>query len=97
MVCVGWEGPDETACGGGGVGCFPLETGGVGICSGECDLEIRESKLVCGWGVLGRLASLSTAKVIASSVDYNSSLTLAVSPSELLSLSEVSGFSSSDT
>jgi hypothetical protein len=41
-VCMGWEGLDETAHGGGGgVGCFPLDTGGVGTCcSGECDLEI---------------------------------------------------------
>jgi hypothetical protein len=42
-VCVGWEGPDEMAHGGGGgAGCFPLDIGGVGTCcsAGECDLEI---------------------------------------------------------
>jgi hypothetical protein len=95
---VGWEGLDETARGGGGgAGCFPLDTGGVGICcSGECGLEIQESKLSCNCGVPGKLASLSVAEVIASSTDCSNSLTLAVSSSELLSLSEVSGWSSLD-
>jgi hypothetical protein len=89
---VGWEGPDEIACGGSGAGCFPLDTGGVGTCcSGECGLEIQESEPSCSWGVPGRLASLSIAEVIAFSVNCSNSLTLAVSPSELFSLSEVSG------
>jgi hypothetical protein len=39
---------------------------------------------------------LSVADVIASSTDHSNSLTLAVSSSELFSLSEVSGWSSSD-
>jgi hypothetical protein len=83
--------------GGGGTGCFPLDTGGVGTCcSGECGLEIRESKLSCNCGVPGKLASLSVVEVIASSADCNNSLTLAVSLSELSSLSEVSGWSSLD-
>jgi hypothetical protein len=85
------------AHGGGGAGCFPLDTGGVRICcSRECGLEIRGSKLSCSWGVPGKLASLSVAEVIASSTDRSNSLTLAVLSSELLPLSEVSGFSSSD-
>jgi hypothetical protein len=95
---VGWEGPDETACGGGGgAGCFPLDTGGVGTCcSGECGLEIQGSELSCNCGVPGKLASLSVAEVIAHSTDCSNLLTLAVSSSELFSLSEVSGWSSSD-
>jgi hypothetical protein len=97
-VCTGWEGLDEMIRGGGGgAGCFPLDIGGVGTCcSGECGLEIRESELSCNCGVPGKLASLSVAEVIASSTDHNNSLTLAVSLSELSSLSEVSGWSSSD-
>jgi hypothetical protein len=97
---MGWEGPAEMARGGGGggAGCFPLGIGDAGsCCSGECGLETQESELVCGWGVLGKLASLSVAEVIASSMDHNNSLTLAVSFSKLLPLSGVSGFSSSDT
>jgi hypothetical protein len=87
------------ACGGGSsVGCFPLDTGGVGTCysAGECGLEIRGSELVCGWGVLGKLASLSAAEVIAFSTDCSNLLTSAVLSSESFSLSEVSGWSSSD-
>jgi hypothetical protein len=86
------------ACGGsGGVGCFPLDMGGVGTCcSEECGLEIQGSKLSCSWGVLGKLASLLVAEVIASSADRSNLLTLAVSFSELLLLSEVSGSFSSD-
>jgi hypothetical protein len=96
---MGWEGPDKMAQGGGsGVGCFPLDTGGVGTCCSarECGLEIRGSELSCSWGVLGKLASLFTAEVIARSADCSNLLTLAVSPSELFSLSEFSGYSSSD-
>jgi hypothetical protein len=82
--------------GGSGVRCFPFDMGGVGTCcSGECDLEIRESKLSCNCGVPGRLASLSVVEVIASSADRSNLLTLAVSSSELSSLS-VSGWSDSD-
>jgi hypothetical protein len=94
---VGWEGLDETAQGGGGgARCFPLDIGGVGACcSGECGLEIRGSELSCNCGVPGRLASLSVAEVIAFSADCSSSLTLAVSSSELSSLS-VSEWCSSD-
>jgi hypothetical protein len=96
-VCVSWEVLDDTACGGGGGACcFPLDTGGVGTCcSGECDLEIRESKLACNCGVPGRLASFSIADVTASSAARSNSLTLAVSSLELLSLS-VGEWSSSD-
>jgi hypothetical protein len=76
--------------------CFPLDIGGVGTCcSGECDLEIRESELSCNCGVPGRLASLSVAEVIASSADRSSSLTLAVLSSKSPSLS-VSEWYSSD-
>jgi hypothetical protein len=45
-------------------------------------------------GVPGRLASLSVVEVIASSAARSNSLTLAVSSSELLSLSDVEWFSS---
>jgi hypothetical protein len=93
-VCVGWEGLDNMAR---GAGCFPFDTGGVGTCcSGECGLKIRGSELSCNCGVPGRLASLSVAEVIASSADHSNLLTRAVSSSELPSLSEVSGQSSSD-
>jgi hypothetical protein len=96
---MAWEGPDETAHGGGGsVGCFSLDTGGVGTCcsAGEYGLKIQGSEPVCGWGVLGKLASLSAAEVIALSTDCSNLLTSVVSSSELFSLSEVSGWSSSD-
>jgi hypothetical protein len=85
------------ACDGGGAGCFPFDTGGVGTCcSGEYGLEIRGSELSYNCGVPGRLASLSVAEVIASSADRSNLLTLAVLSSELLSPSEASGWSSSD-
>jgi hypothetical protein len=98
QVCVGWEGLDDMARGGGsGTGCFPLDTGGVRICcSRECGLEIWGNKLSCNCGVPGKLASLSVVAVIASSADCSNLLTLAVLSSELLSLSEVSGWFSSD-
>ena len=47
-VCVGLESSEEVAYGGGsGVGCFPLDTSGVGtyLASGEGCLEIQGSKL----------------------------------------------------
>jgi hypothetical protein len=101
-VCVGLERPDEVACGGSGsVGCFLLDTGGVGTCliSGEDCLEIQESELSCNWGVPSKLASLSAAEVIACSTDHSNSSTLAVLSSDSLfsfSLSETSESSVSD-
>jgi hypothetical protein len=87
---VGFEGPDDTVYGD-SIGCFPLDTGDVGTCCsvGECGLKIQESELSCNWGVLGKLASLSVAEVIARSADYSSLLTVVVSSSDLFSLSEV--------
>ena len=80
------------ACGNGGAGCFPFDMGGVGTCcSRECGLEIQGSEPVCGWGVLGKLANLSAAEVIAFSADCSNLWTSAVSSSEPFSLSEVSG------
>jgi hypothetical protein len=64
-------------------------------CSGECGLDTRGSELSCSRGVPGRLVSLSVVEVIASSVARSNSLTLAVSFSESLSLSDA-GWSSSD-
>jgi hypothetical protein len=98
---VGFEGPDDTACGsggGGGVGYFPLDTGDVGTCHsvGECGLKIRGSGLPCNWGVPGKLASLSAVEVIASSADYSNLLTLVVLPSNSFSLSELVEYSSLD-
>jgi hypothetical protein len=99
-ICVGWEGPDDMVHGGGGggAGCFSLDTSGVGTCCsiGECGLKIQGSGLVCSWGVLGKLASLSAVEVIALSADCNNLLTLVVSPSELFSSSEDLVCSSSD-
>jgi hypothetical protein len=87
------ERPDEVAYGGGGgVGCFPLDTAGVGTCpiSGEGCLKIQGSKLSCIWGVLGKLANLSAAEVIAYSADHSNLSTLAVSSSDSFSLLEAS-------
>jgi hypothetical protein len=98
-VYVGLKGPNEMAHGGGGsAGYFPLDIGGIGTCrsAGEYGLEIQGSELSCSWGVLGKLANLSATEVIASSADRSNLLTLAVSFSELFSLSEVSGYSFSD-
>jgi hypothetical protein len=81
------ESPKDVAHGGGsGMGCFPLDIGGVGTClgSGEGCLEIQGSKLSYNWGVPGKLASLSVAEVIACSMDHSNLLTLAVSSSNLL-------------
>jgi hypothetical protein len=90
---VGLESSDEVAHGGGGgVGCFPLDTYYV---SGEGCLKIRGSKLSCNWGVLGKLASLSAVEVIACSADHSNLSTLAVSSSNLLLLSSLSGASGS--
>jgi hypothetical protein len=99
---MGLESSEEVACGGGsGVGCFSLDTGGVGVYidSGEGCLKIRGSKLSCNWGMPGKLANLSIAEVIACSADHSNLSTLAVLSSDpllLSSLSEVSGFSVSD-
>jgi hypothetical protein len=99
---MGLERPDEVTHGsGGGAGCFPLDTGGVGTClvSEEGCLEIRGSELSCNWGVPGKLANLSAVEVIACSADHSNSSTLAVSFSDLLLLSllsEASGSSVSD-
>jgi hypothetical protein len=58
--------------------------------------KFEEANLLVTGGVPGKLASLLVAEVIASSADRSNLLTLAVSFSELPSLSEVSRFSSSD-
>jgi hypothetical protein len=100
-VYIGLDSPEDTVCSGGGgsASCIPLDTGGMGTClvSREGCLEIWGSKLSCNWGVPGKLANLSAAEVIACSTDHSSSLTLAVSSSDLLlSLSGVFGFSVSE-
>jgi hypothetical protein len=77
-VYVGLGSSNDTAHGNSdSASCFPLDTGDVGTCCsvGECGLEIQGSELSCNWGVPGKLANLSTAEVIAHSVDRSNLLT----------------------
>ena len=77
---------------GGGAGCFPLDTGGVGsgLGSGDGSLEILGSTLACCASVLGLLATFCRAVVIDVSADWRSVSTLAVSLPGLLALSSSS-------
>ena len=79
LSCTEAEGTKERGLGG-GVGCFPLDTGGVGsgLGSGVGSLEILGSALVCCTGVLGLLATFCNAEATTVSADCRSSSTLAV-------------------